>query len=216
VEFQFYLVWPILVWRFRDRGLVAAMLAAACLSLLLRCGLSYSGFNYNTVSSLMFSRIDQFAFGGVAAALAYKGRSIRFAPWIAAGILLPFMAVLVMDPTWHKAARWVHTVGYSVLGVGTAALVLSAYQETLWRPFSQVLSSRPLVMIGDRSYSLYLWHLPFYPVISSSVRAGADGWGRTWVMVAVVCASSLVAFLFAEASYRLVEQRAATRRHNVT
>jgi peptidoglycan/LPS O-acetylase OafA/YrhL len=157
-------------------------------------------------------RIDQFAFGGIAAFVVYKGRKIRLAPWIAAGILLPLLAVLALDPTWHKAHGWVHTVGYSLLAVGAAALVLAAYQRTLWGPFGRVLASRPLVMIGDRSYSLYLWHLPFYPLISSTTQAHIHGIGRTMVMVVVVIFSSLAAFALAEASYRLVEMRRPGRK----
>ena len=58
---------------------------------------------------------------------------------------------------------------------------------------SSWLSNRWLVAIGDRSYSLFLWHYPLI-VISKSISSG-------WVFVALL---PLIVF-FAEVSYRFVE-----------
>jgi peptidoglycan/LPS O-acetylase OafA/YrhL len=58
---------------------------------------------------------------------------------------------------------------------------------------SSWLSKRWLVLIGDRSYSLFLWHYPLI-VISKSIYSG-------WALVALL----LLIVFFAEISYRFVE-----------
>ncbi len=207
VEIQFYLLWPFVVWRFRDRGLVSAMCALAAAALVARGVMSYHEVWYNTISSLTPLRIDQFAFGGIAAVLAARRDKVRDASWFAGMILVPLLVALLIIPHWHKAIWWVHTLGYSLLGMGTAALVLAAYQETLWKPLSRLLASRPLVLLGDRSYSLYLWHLPFHGMVTSAVQASFAGYGRTTEIALVVIFNSAVALVLTEVSYRLLERR---------
>jgi peptidoglycan/LPS O-acetylase OafA/YrhL len=58
---------------------------------------------------------------------------------------------------------------------------------------SSWLSKKWLVLVGDRSYSLYLWHYPLI-VISKSVSSG-------WVFAVLL----LLIVLFAEISFRFVE-----------
>lgn len=207
VEMQFYLVWPLLVWKAKGRNLLIAMLALSAAAFLARCVLAHYLVFYSAIYSLTPLRIDAFAMGGVAAALAVGGRTWKSAPWIAAALLLPSYSWLLLDPTWHKAERIVQTLQLSVIAVGAAALVMAAYQQTLWRPLAAALRSRPLVYIGDRSYSLYLWHLPFMAVINDMVGATAPGNGRMWTVALVVVSNSVAGFILAEISYRLIEKR---------
>ena len=60
---------------------------------------------------------------------------------------------------------------------------------------ARLLSTRPLTWVGDRSYSLYLWHWPLI------VFARALEPGRTWAVPVAAAASVLPAW----ASYRFVE-----------
>lgn len=78
--------------------------------------------------------------------------------------------------------------------VGTALVVLGGGRAV--SPVTRVLSSSPLVGLGDRSYSVYLWHWPV--IVLASLAAGEGRW------VAPVAAAASVPLAFA--SYRWVEQ----------
>jgi hypothetical protein len=61
---------------------------------------------------------------------------------------------------------------------------------------SRLLAWRPLVWIGDRSYSIYLWHWPF-------IVYAVSLWGRRWP---VMTAAALVSIVPAALSFRFVEE----------
>ena len=63
--------------------------------------------------------------------------------------------------------------------------------------FSRALSIRPMVSVGDWSYSLYLWHWPFI-VFAIYI------WPNVWYVPIV---AALLSFAPAVASYYIVEQR---------
>jgi peptidoglycan/LPS O-acetylase OafA/YrhL len=88
---------------------------------------------------------------------------------------------------------WWATVGLPIFAVAGAALVCAAVSDT---QLARGLAWRPLTWLGERSYSLYLWHLPVL-VAATSVASDTIG-----VRVgALLAATAISAF-----SYRLIEQ----------
>ncbi|MCV9963897.1 acyltransferase [Pararhizobium sp. BT-229] len=205
VEMQFYLVWPFLVWNLDGRRLVLAMVGVAIAAFTLRSAATYAGVYYNAVYSLTPFRLDGFAMGGLAATLAVSGRKVPAAPWLAGLLLVPSILWFLADIGWHKADGFVQAVGYTVMGAGAAALVLSAYQETLWTPFRRLLAGGQLVHVGDRSYSLYLWHLPFMGTVNLGITTALPDLGPSTVWF-VILVNSIVALGLAEFGYRLLER----------
>ncbi len=214
VEEQFYLVFPALLvlgWLLvRWRAIAPVVLVSA---------IAVGSF----ALSLLWSYDASFASGltdvfGGAASFAYYS-SITRAWEFAAG------ALLVLVPV----GRLVGTGGQRLaLGLGGAALILvSAFAINDGQPFpgtiallpvagsvllilagsgpggvvSRALSIRPMVAIGDRSYSWYLWHWPF--IVFTALLFP----GRPVLLVVAAAASLLPAAL----SYRYVEQ--PLRRH---
>ncbi len=76
----------------------------------------------------------------------------------------------------------------------TALLLVGGLQANV---FSRALSVRPMVSVGDWSYSLYLWHWPFI-VFAIYI------WPSVWYVPII---AALLSFAPAVASYYLVEQR---------
>jgi peptidoglycan/LPS O-acetylase OafA/YrhL len=93
--------------------------------------------------------------------------------------------------------------GEPVFLVSVGLLLLAALSET---DLSRGLASRPLVWLGRRSYSLYLWHAP---VIGAAVYVVGSSMGVR--VGAVLAATAIAAF-----SYRFVEQPLRHRRVRAT
>lgn len=207
VEEQFYLLWPWLVLvlvglrtaapgasargrnMFAAMGMIGAVSFAVCVMLT------------QTTSILAFymmpARIWQFALGAMVFAglhLAVSEGSDRHARWaLPAGLcglaLVLLSAVLLGDdisyPGWYALAP---SVG--------ATLLIAAGTMARRNGVSAVLERRPLVWIGDRSYSIYLWH---WPVL---VLGNALGVTRSAAGVVAAVALSVV---LAALSYSFIE-----------
>lgn len=158
VEEQFYLVFPALLafcWIGVRRGrrsdlAVAIVLAVTGVSLVA----ALVGVN-PFVHSWLFgfysplTRAWEFGVGALLALVTVKGR--RAAGF--AGVALLAVSLWTIDHTTRFPGMW------TLLPVGAAALLIVAGSgET--NVVTRLLSSRPLVKIGDWSYSIYLWHWP--------------------------------------------------------
>lgn len=155
VEWQFYLVLPVLlslVWRlwpgrvaqnrFVGLGLVASLIASMWVT--------------NTQPSTAFYWIHTRAWEMLGGGLVFLLGSMdcstvrsRWKRWLeAAGLLLIALAIAIFD----KDTAW---PGWrAMLPVAATMLVLLANSASVWT------SNTVAQWLGDRSYSLYLWHWP--------------------------------------------------------
>ena len=140
---------------------------------------------------------------GVALAMVWHpnelGNAIgRWAAWVLDAIGVLALAVIVgAFLTIHDFEPSLYRGGFLMLAIATAALV-----AVLAHPaarLGRVLGSPPLLWLGLRSYSFYLWHWP----ILALTRPGIDVPLHGPVLVALQLGATL---LLADLSYRYVEQ----------
>lgn len=157
VEEQFYVIWPLIIWLLagrrlrRDRlvvglGLIVVASFAVCLVVGWR--------SQPTAFFGLHTRIWQLGAGSLCAvAWAHVGRLPALIRCIAPtlGLAAVVGAVFVFDDStdWPGTAALVPTLG-------TLAVLIGANQGAVAR----VLGARPMIWLGARSYSWYLWHWP--------------------------------------------------------
>lgn len=207
-EFQFYLIFPLLLAllnRWGPRAIVALIVGAPLLRLVLvGAGLSVLDASYWTLAG----RIDQFLIGMLAAVL-FRRRPISawLAPagLLAVGLLLqgfnqlggfPFQgAARVLFPGIEALAWAVFVLGYLSLG-----------------PAIPRNPSAALIWIGEASYSIYLLHFAVLYFAESrgyllDLGLGARGDAAVNVVILAVGVT-----LLSRASYRLIEAPFLRRR----
>jgi peptidoglycan/LPS O-acetylase OafA/YrhL/lysophospholipase L1-like esterase len=212
VEEQFYLVWPLVLlavlrWMRSRRWRVVFAVAVAGLSAL---GMAL-GYVPGADPSPIYLATHTHAFGlmlGAAAAFWRPLGESRRLPLSARALQAVSVGsgLAVVAGFWALPADAGRTYlgGMLVLCAVTAVLVLTLADDRGWG--GRVLSLRPLVWVGERSYSLYLWHWPL--IILGAFLFGRLGVLGTVLQVVVAVGASVV---LAAASYRWIERPVVAR-----
>ena len=210
VEAQFYLVWPLillLVLRYFGKNKIpgAALLIAAFSGIaLLFVSLQVDAASASQVSHVYFGT-DTHSIGlflGAALAVRWIPQNLNetvskkaqdFIDGIGVfgllGIIAAFLFVDENDPTLYKIA-------FPLAGLFGCAIITSIVHPA--SRFAPILSSKPFVWFGERSYAIYLWHWVVFQV----TRPEYDLEGSPWALYAL---RLLIVFALADISLRLVE-----------
>lgn len=104
-----------------------------------------------------------------------------------------FAALLVMTIAINGSSNFWYRGGQFVGTILTVLMVYAVSGRKTW--LSRFLSNPVLKWIGDRSYSIYLWHYPIILLISKGIKAS---WWITLIEI-------VLSVVMAELSYRFIE-----------
>jgi peptidoglycan/LPS O-acetylase OafA/YrhL len=203
VEEQFYLAFPALLglaWSWgRRRGRTNAALIAIGIigtislaaALLGVAGISFRGSQTLLGFYSPISRTWEFAVGAL---LALAGDRLSVGPKVKSvlgfvGLGLLIASLFVIDGGVPFPGPWTF-----VPVVGTLLLLVAGTESS--GALTRALSSKPMVKIGDWSYSIYLWHWPL--IVLTAVLWPANAWAK-----GIAALGSVIPAL---ASYRWVEE----------
>ena len=200
IEEQFYVLFPLVMIGLRSIGLRGKQLAIG--------GLTAAAVTWSLYLGWSGARADRIYFGtdtravsllvGAFAALLLADRAradrtrARRRTWEVIG--LASLAILAAGSIWSDGkSGWVYRGGLVGTSFVELGIVLAAWVEP--PILGRLLRWRPLVWVGERSYSIYLWHLPIYVFLARVIHEP----------VLLLVAGSSLAFLIAGLTHGPVE-----------
>jgi peptidoglycan/LPS O-acetylase OafA/YrhL len=173
IEEQFYLLWPLVVFKVNDRRtliricvsvMVVVLLLRSVLVLVLPSHVIELGFLYR----MTFSQGDAFLLGGLLALLMRGPAEAMVLRWSGRllGIAAPALIIGWMfnggphlEPIAENS-RWVGAYGFTLLDLTAAGLILCSLDRA--NVLFPILSFRPLRVLGRYSYGFYVYHVILY------------------------------------------------------
>lgn len=231
-EVTFYLVVPLvgagMIWRCRSitgRARRIQALERGCLTTIF-AGVGVAAFSASdlpgassTLATSLLGHAAWFAAGvWVCLRGQQRGRDLvtswsvdhRFA---VAGVLLVLAASPVGGNLLFERPSPLQAATRELLYTAIAMLLVSAAASLSPgpSPIARLLSSAPLRWLGERSYALFLWHLPILFGILTVLRLGL--FSGSFVLVATL--TFALSALVADLSWRLVERPLLRRAHRI-
>lgn len=208
IETQFYLIYPLILLGIyklvksrgegrAKRGLLFAgvTLLLALISVILMIVL----FDPQQDASRVYYGTDTRAFSllfGALLAILWEYRMVPRRLSASVNMVLgsvSFAVLLVMTIAINGSSNFWYRGGQFFGTILTVLMVYSVSGRKTW--LSRFLSNPVLKWIGDRSYSIYLWHYPIILLISKGIKAS---WWITLIEI-------VLSVVLAELSYRFIE-----------
>lgn len=208
IETQFYLIYPLILLGIyklvksrgegrANRGLLFAgvTLLLALISVILMIVL----FDPQQDASRVYYGTDTRAFSllfGALLAILWEYRMVPRRLSASVNMVLgsvSFAVLLVMTIAINGSSNFWYRGGQFVGTILTVLVIYTVSGRKTW--LSRFLSHPVLKWIGDRSYSIYLWHYPIILLISKGIKAS---WWITLIEI-------VLSVVLAELSYRFIE-----------
>lgn len=218
VEMQFYLLWPLLVYRLSPQALVRAALGGLALALVARAAAVALGAGWKVTYAWMPMHMDGLLAGALVAVAVNAGVAwgrVRRVVWAALlGIGVPLLvltwfgqAFAVFKSNDFSSDGWLRVLLPSMLALVYGALLWAALQPNA---LGRALSHPVLEPVARYSYGLYIVHyllMPWYEqTFGPQVLVQYLG-GRDLPVYAYLILASGISYAIAMASYHGFEQR---------
>lgn len=219
IEEQFYVFWPVVVavvmHRFGGRRVLVAATGAAIAASVALMG----AFADVTDLDRVYYGTDTRAFGllaGAVLAMVWRpGRSL-----VERGIQIPVAALDVLAAFALVALVWqfeyrsefdTFTFPWGFVWIDMLTVVAITTAATTGSVVARAMGVRPLVAIGKRSYSIYLWHWPVFVFLRPGEELPVDGLAADALRIAVAVGAAELSYLYVEQPFRDGRARAWLR-----
>lgn len=215
-EEQYYIVWPLflsLIWSPRlRRWFLVPTLAIILGAIGVRKYMLLHHYTDLQIYLFPFARMDSLVTGATAALALRKEAVIRLAERSQRALKFTgFAALAIFVYFVCRVSRvWLELWGYTVVALVCSALVASV---VLVGPaasaLNRMLSSRPMVYFGRRSYGIYLYHFPVFDICERLrvQHSTANYIGVTFLRFTLAIGIALLSYEFIEKRFLRLKDR---------
>jgi peptidoglycan/LPS O-acetylase OafA/YrhL len=208
VEEQYYLVWPLLIFLFRENinaviYLILALIATAVLTRTFG-GLVNPAYYVGT-----HTRTDSLLVGSLISVLSlsnfnWLARHAKKILWITGAYVI---AVLALTRDGHYSNPWFKDAGYTVLALCFASIIILSLAEGGFT--YRLLNNRLLKFFGKYSYGIYVFHFPVFWIARTPFFEAFNRYlgffpaklATSGLCVLITLALSIISFTFLESPF---------------
>lgn len=229
VTMQFYLVWPVILMalcgKTRSRNtaigitIAFALVSTAAMVLLFNPTADTSRVYYGTDA-----RAAELLCGALAAIAAPRLREMLSGDIHTPGANKGISKVNAISIAWLVAviagalmltgeSTWLYRGGFLLFALATGLLIICAQNtECIVR---RLLSAKPLVWLGQRSFSVYLVHYPLLLLMNPATRTTRIAWWEQALQLVLILAVAEVFYRLVERpwSHKPAQQNSTARKH---
>jgi peptidoglycan/LPS O-acetylase OafA/YrhL len=164
VEEQAYLIWPLVVYRRTNKGVLGIAIAGSILALLFRILMVALHRDLWPVYVNTFLRMDTLLIGAICACLLRDEKAVslvrrrigKYMPWMWIAPIATFACRMAMRSNLYAN----ECLYYTIIALAFACLLMSVVLTMGTRSLLQrFFCSRLMIMFGKYSYGAYIWHL---------------------------------------------------------
>ncbi|HUC06335.1 MAG TPA: acyltransferase [Acidimicrobiales bacterium] len=204
LEEQFYLIWPTLLLGLLVVAKNRRRMLGVCLFFASLADMGYRAFmvHHNAGFFRVYYATDTHCDGllmGCAIALWLASRTkplsekmqqlSKVAAYV--GVVVLMVALFTFNPFFVST----YAVSIPIAVFATSAIIVNLVTHPA-RGIDLVLGSKPLVWLGKRSYGFYLWHWPFYVIVTSYWKVHANRCDVT--ELALACIAGTLSYKYLE------------------
>jgi peptidoglycan/LPS O-acetylase OafA/YrhL len=234
VEEHFYLLWPLVVWKFSARQLKWICLAVIAVSTSCRALIVFEHWQYRIAYLATPCRLDGLAIGGLIALMFARDSLQRSLWWWATSLLLASGAALaaIVSQTHHfyefvdpRLGDWqlpdsalVMVPGILALNIFFGSILMLILWSSLRRSLlSKLMTCSPLRSIGKYSFGIYCFH-PLLMAISATYieqrhKTGLATMNPLYGKPLMACWTLLISYIAAFISFQFWEKPFQSLRH---
>jgi len=206
VEMQFYLVWPLVLIVMAALRVPRKVFAGAVLAAVVAVGVHRARMWTGQADFLpLYIRTDTRAdvillgcLGGMAVSWGWLKQTAR--KWMRPATIVALGVVLFVCLDFETGDSRLYHGWFSIVAVSCATLVVSAVLDPDWGPH-RWWKQPALIVLGQRSYSLYLWHVPIFLLVAQHL-GDRPVWVRLLAGIVPVAIATEVSYRFVEKRYR--------------
>lgn len=203
VEWHFYLLFSLLL--FFKLGARAVAFGLILTAIVFRLWFVSQGWSDNAIYSFTFCRLDALGFGCLAATIVQTHRTnLSRLAFGAAFVLGAVLVITTPSGAAFKMSLFLQTAGYSLIALSASILIFYVAKSSIDNSVVRCLENPVLTAVGRMSYSLYLWHLVFWPTIFRFVSANISSVPTQFLVASSI--ATLLTFICGYVSFAALEQ----------
>jgi len=215
VEEQFYILWPILIYFFRNRKLLLLCFTTIAISILIRNVLYLNNVSDAALYILSITRADSLALGGAIAILIRSIAGIKLLKNYTLPILVTSSLLLILGVLFTKSVNpytsFFTTIGYTIVDFICGSIIVLSLSNLM---DVNNLFSRPILrFFGKYSYSMYIFHYPIYLIYTSYLNKH-NSQPSIGLDILASCLTILSTIILSLATWNLLEKRILALKRN--